>query len=128
MIVSTKDILYLVISFCIIWATFFLCWTFYYLMRILRNANTIVEEFRVRLQTLSEAIDYIRGKVESISSLMSLASSGVGGFMKRAAEKKAKKWIDDSSEEFNETAKEAVEAALGATAKTMKRVAKKIRD
>ena len=90
MLVNTKDILYLVISFCIIWATFFLCWTLYYFMRILRNANTIVEEFRVRLQTLSEAIDYIRGKVENMSSLMTLAGSGVTGFIKRAAERKAK--------------------------------------
>ncbi len=88
--VNAQDILYLVISFCIIWATFFLCWTFYYLMRILRNANTIVEEFRVRLQTLSEAIDYIRGKVENISGLMNLASSGLTGFMKSRVEKKAK--------------------------------------
>jgi hypothetical protein len=127
MLVSTKDILYLVISFCIIWATFFLCWTFYYLMRLLRNANTIVEEFRVRLQTLSEAIDYIRGKVENISSLMTLAGSGVTGFVKRAAEKKAKKWIDDSSDEFNDVAKEAVDAAFNATARNMKKVAKKIR-
>lgn len=128
MIVNTSDILNLVISFCIIWATFFLCWTFYYLMRILRNANTIVEEFRVRLQTLSEAIDYIRGKVENISSLMTLASSGLTGFIKGRAEKKAKEWIDDSTDEFNSMAKEAVDAAVGATAKTMHKVAKKIRD
>lgn len=127
MIVSTKDILYLVISFCIIWATFFLCWTFYYLMRILRNANTIVEEFRVRLQTLSEAIDYIRGKVENMSSLMTLASSGVTGFMKKAAEKKAKEWIGEGADQFNSAAKEAVDAAFHATAKTMKKAAKKIR-
>ena len=128
MLVNTKDILYLVISFCIIWATFFLCWTLYYFMRILRNANTIVEEFRVRLQTLSEAIDYIRGKVENMSSLMTLAGSGVTGFIKRAAEKKAKEWIDDSADGFNDVAKEAVDAAMGATAKTMKRVVKKLRE
>ena len=101
---TTKDILYLVISFCIIWVTVFICWMFYYLTRLLRNANTIVEEFRVRLQTLSEAIDYIRGKVENMSSLMTLARSGVTGFVKNMAEKKARKWMEEGAERFNETA------------------------
>ena len=67
---SSKDILYLVISFCVLWTTVFLCWMFYYVMRLLRNTNQIVEEFRVRLQSLTEAINYVRGKVEHMSSLM----------------------------------------------------------
>src|SRR3989339_615516 len=127
MIVTTKDILYLVISFCIIWATVFICWMFYYLTRLLRNANTIVEEFRVRLQTLSEAIDYIRGKVENMSSLMTLARSGVTGFVKNMAEKKARKWMEEGAERFNETAREAVGKAVAATARKIKKTTKKIR-
>lgn len=124
---TTKDILYLVISFCIIWVTVFICWMFYYLTRLLRNANTIVEEFRVRLQTLSEAIDYIRGKVENMSSLMTLARSGVTGFVRKVAEKKARKWLDEGTERFNEAAKEAVGKAVAVTAKKMKKAARKMR-
>ena len=123
---STKDLLYLIISFCIIWLTFFLCWMLYYFMRLLRNTNTIVEEFRVRLQGLAETIDYIRGKVENISSLMNLVSGGVSGYVKKVAEKKAKQWIDDSVDGFDKTAKEAVRAAVGSTAKKIKKMAKNI--
>jgi|GEM_PF-345074 len=124
MLETSQDILYLVISFCIIWITVFLCWTFYYLVKILKNANQIVEEFRVRIQALTEAVDYVRHKVEGISELMSLAGSGVSGFVKKYAEKKAKGWIDTGTDKFNESAKEAVDKAMAATSKKMKKMAK----
>lgn len=125
---TSKDILYLVISFCVLWTTVFLCWMFYYVMRILRNANQIVEEFRVRLQTLTEAINYVRGKVEHMSGLMNLFTSGVGGLVKKAAINKAKDWMGaDHDDDFADVAKEAVDKAIMATSKKMKKAAKKVR-
>lgn len=124
---SSKDILYLVISFCVLWATVFLCWVFYYLVRILKNANQIVEEFRLRLQTLTDAIGYIRGKVEHISSLMTLATSGVGGVVKRLVSKKANEWMEKGASRFDATAKTAVQKAVEATAAKMKKTAKKLK-
>lgn len=125
---TSKDILYLVISFCVLWTTVFLCWMFYYVMRILRNANQIVEEFRVRLQALTEAINYVRGKVEHMSGLMNLFTSGVGGMVKKAAMNKAKDWMGAGhGDDFTDIAKEAVDKAIIATSKKMKKVAKKVR-
>lgn len=124
---QTKDLLYLVISFCIVWITVFLCWTFYYVMRLLRNANQITEEFRGRLQTLTETINHIRGKVEHMSGLLTLASGGVAEFVKKAVEKKAKQWVDDGTDKFDEAAKDAVDKAVEATAKSMKKAAHKLR-
>lgn len=125
---TSKDILYLVISFCVLWTTVFLCWMFYYVMRILRNANQIVEEFRVRLQALTEAINYVRGKVEHMSGLMNLFTSGVGGMVKKAALNKAKDWMGGShGDDFTDVAKEAVDKAISATANKIKKAAKKVR-
>lgn len=124
---TSKDILYLVISFCVLWTTVFLCWMFYYVMRLLRNTNQIVEEFRVRLQSLTEAINYIRGKVEHMSGLMSLITDGAAGMVKSVINRKTAQWTERGSEKFNEAAKEAVSKAVNATAKKMKKVAKKIR-
>lgn len=124
---ESKDILFLVISFCVVWVTVFLCWTFYYVMRLLRNANTIVEEFRIRLQALTDTINYVRGKVEHISGLMTLMSGGVSGLVKRVVTKKASDWFDDKTEDFNDAAKSAVTKAVEATAKKMKRTTSKIR-
>ena len=123
---SSKDVLYLVISFCILWVTVFLCWMLYYIMRLLRNASQIIEEFRMRLQALTEVVHYVRGKVEHISNLVTIATSGVSGFVKKAVEKKTKEWVDGGADRINAAAKEAVEKAVDATAGKMQRVAKKI--
>ncbi len=124
---NSKDILYLVISFCIVWITVFLCWLLYYVMRLVRNANRIVEEFRMRLQALTDTINYIRGKVEDISGLMTMATEGVGGFVKRAVTKKAKEWVSEGTDKFDSAAKLAVEKAVEATAKKLKKVSAKVR-
>ena len=124
---TSKDILYLVISFCVLWTTVFLCWVFYYIMRLLRNANQIVEEFRVRLQSLTEAINYIRGKVEHMSGLITLITDGAAGLVKKVITRKTAEWSERGSEKFNAAAKEAVSKAVSATTKKMKKVAKKIK-
>ena len=127
MIETSKDILYLVIAFCVLWITVFLCWMFYYVTRILKNANAIAEEFRSRLQILTEAIHYVRGKVENIHSLLSVAGGGVAGMVKNIVSNKAKDWINKGSGKMNSVAKDAVDKAVEATAKKMKKVAKKMK-
>jgi|WetSurMetagenome_2_1015567.scaffolds.fasta_scaffold19998_4 uncharacterized protein YoxC len=124
---TSKDVLYLVVAFCILWFTVFLCWTLYYVVRILKNANEIVEEFRARLQILTDAINYVRGKVENISALMSGVAGGVGGAVKNMVSRKAKEWVSGGTEKFNQAAKDAVDKAVEATAKKMKKVARKMR-
>lgn len=124
---TSQDILYLVISFCIIWVTVFLCWMLYYVMRLLRNTNKIVEEFRSKLNVLTDTLNYIRGKVEHISGIMTLASGGVGDLVKKVVSNKAKQWIDRSTDDFDEAAKDAVDKAVSATATKMKKVARRIR-
>ncbi len=127
MIENSKDILYIVISFCIIWTTVFLCWMFYYVGKILKNTNQIIEEFRVRLQALSEAISYIQEKVETISLLMSTVMKGAGTAVKDMIKSKATSWMNRKSGDFNRSAKEAVDKAVDATAAGMKKAANKIR-
>ncbi|EKD43898.1 MAG: hypothetical protein ACD_72C00080G0001 [uncultured bacterium] len=124
---TSKDILYLVISFCVLWVTFFLCWMFYYLMRLLRNANEIIEEFRVRLQSLMEAVSYIRGKVEHLSGLMTMFTEGATGLAKKFVMNKANSWLDDTSDNLNKSAHDAVAKAVEATAKKIKKTTKKLR-
>ena len=124
---NSKDILYLVISFSVLWVTFFLCWMFYYLMRLLRNANEIIEEFRVRLQALTEAISYIRSKVEHMSGLLTLITSGASGLVQKVITKKTNEWVNAGSDKINKSAKEAVAKAVAETTKKMKKTAKAIK-
>ena len=127
MLESSKDILYIVIAFCILWVTVFLCWMFYYVAKILRNTSQMVEEFRMKLQALSETINHVRSKVEHMSSLMTLGTSGVSGFVKKMASKTASKVINKSTDAMNKAAKEAVDNAIKKTANGMSKATKKIR-
>ncbi|HSR89272.1 MAG TPA: hypothetical protein VLK22_02625 [Candidatus Udaeobacter sp.] len=124
---SSKDILYLVIAFCVLWITVFLCWMFYYVTRILKNANEIAEEFRSRLQILTEAINYVRGKVENIHNLLNMAGGGMAGMVTDMVSRKAKAFINKESGKMNTAAKEAVDKAVEATAKKMRTTAKHLK-
>lgn len=127
MLENSKDILYIVISFCIIWTTFFLCYMFYYAARILKNVNTIVEEFRLRLQKITETINSIQEKVEGISGILGMASDTAGGFVKKFIDKKAKIFVNDKMDDFGDMAKEAVNKAVNAAEKKVKKVVKKMK-
>lgn len=127
MIENSKDVLYIVISFCILWATVFLCWMFYYAGKILKNTNQIIEEFRVRLQSLAEAISYIQEKIEYISLAMSSVFRGVGTTVKDAVARKAKAWMEKKTEDMSGPAKYAVDKAVEMTADKMRKMTKKIK-
>lgn len=124
---NPRDILYIVISFCIIWVTVFLCWMFYYAARLLKNFNQIVEELRVRLQSLSDMINGLHSKVEGLSVLLTGALGGAGAIVKKYVGNRVQRWAERRGEDAGALAKEAVEKAVEATASGMKRMAKKIK-
>lgn len=124
---SSKDILYIVISFCIIWVTIFLCWVFYYVVKILKNTNQIVDEFRLRLQALLEAINGIKEKMDIVSFGMNSILGGVSGAVKKVIKKKVKKVVSDTTDTLESSAKEAVEKAVEAASQKIKKVYKNIK-
>ena len=85
---SSKDILYMVLAFASLWVAVFLCWTLYYVVQLLRNANEIVEEVRERAHRLEEMVRMIRERMESMSGMVTLAAQGIGKLVGKAIEKK----------------------------------------
>lgn len=77
MLENSKDLLYIVLSFSVLWVTVFLCWLIYYLVSILRNANEMVEELRERFRGIEDAIRSIRDKMEHATSTLSFVSEGI---------------------------------------------------
>ena len=124
---TSKDILFVVISFCIVWLTVFLCWAMYQFGKVLKNANEVVEEFRMRIDALTSAIDFVRGRIEQMSGLMNLAGQGLSGYVKKYASNKMEKMFSDTTEKMDDATRAAVKKAVAETAKKMKKVAKKIK-
>lgn len=67
---NTRDLLYIVLSICIVWFTVFLCWLLYQAARVLRNANRIVENITDKLELITNAVEYMRDRMEHISTNM----------------------------------------------------------
>lgn len=97
MLDSSKDILFLVLAFCILWFTAFLCWALWYVIKMLRGASEAVQSVTAKLHAIDEAIRGIREKLEHSASYLGVVAAGV------------KILIDYLSQHKEEVAKKAAE-------------------
>ncbi len=95
MIDSTKDILYLVLAFCILGFTIFVCWAIYYVAMILRQFKNIISDIRLKIELVEKVLMAAKERLESTSSHMKLlveTAMNVAEYIKdRQKEKKGKK-------------------------------------
>ena len=61
---SSKDVLFLVLAFCIFWFTAFLCWALYYLIQMLRDASRTVKDVRDKVKMVEDLVKNIKEKLE----------------------------------------------------------------
>lgn len=83
MLETSKDLLYIVLSLCILWFTVFLCWLLYQAARVLKNANKIVEELMQKLELITDAVHFIKNKVDNLSGTMGTVSSMIAGLVEK---------------------------------------------
>lgn len=97
MIESSQDILYVVLAFAALWVAIFLCWALYYVGKILKNANEVVEEVREYGNRLDETVRVIRDKMDGLSNTMGVVATGITKVVGKAIEKKF--LVDEDVEE-----------------------------
>lgn len=74
---EAKDILLIVLAFCALWFTAFVCWLIYQVARILRNVNDVVEDVHETLGKMERALAGIRGHADR--AMMGLMTTINGG-------------------------------------------------
>lgn len=72
MIESSKDVLYLVLAFCVLWFTIVVCWAIYYVAMILKEARRMVMDVRKRIELLEDVLKAFKERLENTSSHMKL--------------------------------------------------------
>lgn len=77
LIQDSKDLLNIVLAFCVLWLTIFLAWLIYYLAMTMREFFKAIKEMRQRIKKVDETIDAIKNKVEHSISYLSLIGEGV---------------------------------------------------
>jgi cell division protein FtsB len=78
---SSQDLLYIVMALSILWFTIFLCWLLYQAARVLKNANDIIEVLTQKLELITEAVTFMRKKVDDMSSHMGIVGKIASGFV-----------------------------------------------
>ena len=95
-VTSSQDFLYIVLAICIVWFTVFLCWLLFQAARVLRNANKVVEGLMHQLELITDAVDFIRRKMDGLSSSMGVVSSLATSLVEKYVVGKLAKKFDDS--------------------------------
>jgi uncharacterized protein YoxC len=95
MLDTSQDLLYIVLSLSVLWFTIFLCWLLYQAARVLKNANNIIENLTEKLELIVDAVDFIKEKIENLSSTMGIMNGVVGGLAEKFIFGKVAKSVED---------------------------------
>ncbi len=88
---QSQDILYIVLAFCALWITAFMCWLIWQVAMILKNVNDTMTEAREKMAKIEEAITAIRGKFEKATIGLSFLGDGIRKLVEYVIEKKVEK-------------------------------------
>src|SRR3989338_2538005 len=91
MLETSKDLLFVVLAFCILWFTVFVCWGLYYMITMLRNASKMTASIREKLELVDKILKLVKDKLEKGSNHMALISDSVIKLVGLAMEKQQKK-------------------------------------
>ncbi|MFA4941889.1 MAG: hypothetical protein WC582_04875 [Patescibacteria group bacterium] len=91
LIQDSKDLLYIVIAFCVLLFTVFSVWLIYYLAMIMRQAYKIVKETREKINKVDEVLKALKEKIEHSASYLVLISEGVKKLVEVIREKSEKR-------------------------------------
>jgi len=88
MLETSKDVLYIVLSFCLLWLTAFLCWALFYLTRLLKQSNELVTETREKLEEFFSYLEDLKEKVASGVKVAGLVVDALKSVAKHVGRKK----------------------------------------
>lgn len=91
LIQSSKDLLYVVLAFCILWLTIFTAWFIYYLAMLMRQVFLSAKEMRERVKKVDDALKAFKDKVEHSASYLLLIGEGIKKLVEIAKEYGAKR-------------------------------------
>lgn len=108
MLETSKDLLYVVLAFCILWLTIFTSWAIYYVAQILKQGRDTIRALRSSLGLFEKLLSSIQNKVDASSSHLAFLVEGVKQGLTFMNERNAKKATRASSTRRKTKKKEEV--------------------
>jgi hypothetical protein len=78
---GSQDILFIVLAFCALWFTAFLCWLIYQAASLLRHVHGLVDEIKEKVVSLEDAVMGMKRKFDGNISMVSSIAEGVRRLM-----------------------------------------------
>jgi len=88
---TSKDILFIVLAFAVLWLAIFLSWTLYYLICILKDARDTVHGVKRAADAIESAADRVKDKMGAFVNIASIGAEGIKIFMDKMTAGKGKK-------------------------------------
>jgi len=75
---TSKDLLYIILAFCILWFTAFICWALYYIISVMRSVAKITDSAKKKMEMIDDILKLVKDKLDKGSNHMSiLADSAI---------------------------------------------------
>jgi biopolymer transport protein ExbB/TolQ len=74
---SSKDILFIVLAFCALWFTAFVCWLLWYVIHILRDISRMMNDIHDKIAAIDNAVRIAKEKIEASFGSFGVAAAGI---------------------------------------------------
>jgi hypothetical protein len=74
---TSKDLLYVVLAFCALWLTVFISWLLYYLIALLRDADSLSRQIKGVVEKADQLAFAIHEKMERGAATMTLVANTI---------------------------------------------------
>lgn len=88
MLNTSKDLLYVVLSICIIWLTVFMCWLLYYFISIIGGIRKIVRNVEDKIEKVDNLLSIIKDKIEHSAGYLTVMVEGISKIVSYMKDKK----------------------------------------
>ena len=93
MLETSKDLLFVVLAFCILWLTVFLSWLLYYIISIVRDAEALVRQVKGAVEKVDQLAHTVREKFENSAASFTLVAQAVKELIVWGMQERAKKGV-----------------------------------
>ena len=74
---GSQDILFIVLAFCALWFTAFLCWLMYQAATLMKHIHGLVDEVKAKISILEETVTSMKRKFDGNVAMVSGIAEGV---------------------------------------------------
>lgn len=74
---ETQDILFIVLMFCALWFTVFLCWLMYQIGGIMRRVHGFIDLLEKKIEQVEISVGNMKSKMESNFSMFTTVADGL---------------------------------------------------